>query len=84
MQGHDSFRVCVGQSCAEFAMHMLRRQQAGDGGAAGVWLPEQLALDDARREELLQRLTTTPGTFTYRVRAPAPAPARQAAAAAPL
>ena len=52
-------------------MHLLRRQQAGDPTAPGVWLPEQLALDDAEREGLLRRLTTTPGTFTFRVSAPA-------------
>lgn len=75
VQGHDSFRVCVGQSCAEFAMDLLRQQQAGNAAAAGVWLPEQIALDDSRREALLRRLTTTPGTFTFRVAAPARQPA---------
>lgn len=75
VQGHDSFRVCVGQSCAEFAMQLLRQQLAGDPAAPGVRLPEQLALDDALRERLLRRLTSTPGTFTFRVSAPAREPA---------
>lgn len=56
-------------------MHLLRRQQAGDAAAPGVRLPEQIALDDAQREGLLRRLTSTPGTFTFRVSAPAREPA---------
>lgn len=60
-------------------MHLLRRQREGDAAAAGVWLPEELAQDDANREVLLQRLTTTPGTFTFRVKAPTATPTRETA-----
>lgn len=67
LQGHDSFRVCVGQSCAEFAMHLLRQRLQGQP-LVGVQLPEQLALQDSQRRALLDRLVSTPGTLTYRVR----------------
>lgn len=44
-------------------MHLL--QQKIDGQPQlGVQLPEQLALADSQRTVLLQRLLSTPGTFT--------------------
>lgn len=67
VQAHDSFRVCVGQSCAEFAMHLLQRKIEGRP-QLGVQLPEQLALQDSERDVVLQRLLTTPGTFTTKLR----------------
>ena len=60
----------VGQSCAEFALDLLRRH--GERGESswrpGVYLPEQLFTDDHQqeREGLLDCLAVLPGTFTYR------------------
>jgi short subunit dehydrogenase-like uncharacterized protein len=59
VQAHDSFRQCVGQSCAEFALDCLEHP------APGVYLPEQRYRDDAARTRIIQRLTSTPGTFCY-------------------
>ena len=80
LQTHRSFRECVGQSCAEFVHALLELRSesglvAGGGGVAGgeagvtgVYLPEQLFRDAARRGEMLRRLTSTPGTTGYDVR----------------
>jgi saccharopine dehydrogenase-like NADP-dependent oxidoreductase len=59
VQAHDSFRQCVGQSCAEFALDLLSHDHPG------VHLPEQLYRDDMARKRILEKLTTTPGTFLY-------------------
>mmetsp|Transcript_111464 Transcript_111464/g.302569 ORF Transcript_111464/g.302569 Transcript_111464/m.302569 type:complete len:102 (+) Transcript_111464:2-307(+) len=65
IQAHDSFRQCVGQSCAEFVLDMLgHRPAAGEGG---VWLPEALYASAADRRRLLARMTSTEGTLTYRM-----------------
>uniref|UniRef100_A0A061RI91 Saccharopine dehydrogenase isoform 2 n=2 Tax=Tetraselmis sp. GSL018 TaxID=582737 RepID=A0A061RI91_9CHLO len=69
IQGHDSFRRVVGQSCAEFALELLQRSTEEEGGARwtpGVYLPEQLFADSQGRARVLQRLSSVPGTFTYR------------------
>mmetsp|Transcript_21792 Transcript_21792/g.33106 ORF Transcript_21792/g.33106 Transcript_21792/m.33106 type:complete len:456 (-) Transcript_21792:61-1428(-) len=60
VQAHDSFRQCVGQSCAEFALDILQNP-----GAAGVFIPEQRYRNDEDRDRILKRLTNTPGTFCY-------------------
>jgi NAD(P)-dependent dehydrogenase (short-subunit alcohol dehydrogenase family) len=60
VQAHDSFRQCVGQSCAEFAMDCLAHPNPGV-----VALPEQRYQEAAARQRILQRLTSTPGTFCY-------------------
>lgn len=65
VQAHDSFRVCVGQSCAEFVCHLLQR--ADSEPTCGVFLPEQLLADRDCRQQVLQRMSQTPGTFGYRI-----------------
>jgi hypothetical protein len=74
VQGHDSFRMCVGQSCAEFVMHLLRQRTLG-AGEGGVYLPEQLFKDGEQRQGALKRMATLPGTFTFRIECPTPQPA---------
>lgn len=71
VQAHQSFRRCVAQSAAEFALHLLERRgraAAAEPGVAswqpGVYLPEELADDPAWRPELLQRLSETEGTVS--------------------
>jgi hypothetical protein len=59
IQGHESFRRCVGQSCAEFAVDLIKNP------SPGVALPEQRYRDTTARQRIIQRLTSTPGTFTY-------------------
>lgn len=59
VQAHDSFRQCVAQSCAEFALDCLAHPQPG------VALPEQRYRDNADRLRIIQRITNTPGTFCY-------------------
>jgi hypothetical protein len=71
VQAHDSFRICVGQSCAEFALDALENPKAG------VYLPEQFYDDANDRSRVIKKLTNTPGTFCYTgpvsmERAPAP------------
>ena len=61
VQRHDSFRRCVGQSCAEFVLDAL------DQATPGVALPEERYADRASREQILARLSSTPGTTGYRV-----------------
>mmetsp|Transcript_468 Transcript_468/g.1614 ORF Transcript_468/g.1614 Transcript_468/m.1614 type:complete len:432 (-) Transcript_468:45-1340(-) len=63
VQAHDSFRVCVGQSVAEFCLYLLENASL----PAGVFTPEELLSDDAARSKLLSRMTSTRGTFTYRL-----------------
>lgn len=58
-QAHDSFRHCVGQSCAEFALDCLKYPQAG------VHLPEQRYREEGARSRIVEQLTRTPGTFCY-------------------
>ena len=64
VQAHESFRTCVGQSCAEFVIHLLERE--AQQRVPGVYLPEELLADDEQRAVALERMSTTPGTFTYR------------------
>ncbi|KAL3770852.1 hypothetical protein ACHAW5_000449 [Stephanodiscus triporus] len=59
VQAHESFRRCVGQSCAEFALDLLEQP------CPGVRLPEQRYRDDGPRGKIIERLTSTPGTFAY-------------------
>jgi hypothetical protein len=59
IQAHDSFRDCVGQSCAEFALDLLQHPRPG------VYLPEQFYENSKDRSRILEKLTTTPGTFCY-------------------
>jgi hypothetical protein len=59
LQGHASFRQCVAQSCAEFALDCLEYP------TPGVWLPEQRYRNEAPRKRIISRLTDTPGTFCY-------------------
>ena len=60
VQAHDSFRQCVAQSCAEFAMDCLECPNPGT-----VSLPEQRYADPADRRRIIDKLTNTPGTFCY-------------------
>ncbi|GAX18465.1 hypothetical protein FisN_2Lh119 [Fistulifera solaris] len=60
VQAHDSFRQCVAQSCAEFAMDCLEYPDPGT-----VSLPEQRYADPVARQRIIEKLTTTPGTFCY-------------------
>lgn len=59
LQGHRSFRDCVGQSAAEFALDCLQHEEAG------VYLPEQRYRDQAARTRIIDKLTRTPGTLWY-------------------
>lgn len=74
VQGHESFRRCVGQSCAEFALDLLEHP------SPGVRLPEQryrLGVDgDLARRRIVRKLTGTPGTFCFEgpTRSGAPSP----------
>mmetsp|Transcript_13758 Transcript_13758/g.20969 ORF Transcript_13758/g.20969 Transcript_13758/m.20969 type:complete len:242 (+) Transcript_13758:798-1523(+) len=61
VQAHDSFRHCVGQSCAEFALDVLLHSD----NKAGVYLPEQYYDNDADRARIIKKLTSTPGTICY-------------------
>jgi len=77
VQAHESFRKCVGQSCAEFAMDAVSNPQPG------VQLPEERFRHDTARRRILLRLTSTPGTFCYTgpvavKEAPAPSDMEQA------
>ena len=62
LQSHESFRVCVGQSCAEFTLALLALRCGWNCGEAqdeleqpaGVYLPEQLFQDPERRRALLR------------------------------
>ena len=60
IQGHESFRRCVGQSCAEFAMDLLNHPNS-----PGIYLPEQRYGDVEPRQRILDRLSILPGTFCY-------------------
>lgn len=59
VQAHDSFRQCVGQSCAEFALDCLEFPDPG------VYLPEHRYQDKGARTRIIGKLTSTPGTFCY-------------------
>eukprot|EP00580_Thalassiosira_gravida_P006439 CAMPEP_0201643948 /NCGR_PEP_ID=MMETSP0493-20130528/29193_1 /ASSEMBLY_ACC=CAM_ASM_000838 /TAXON_ID=420259 /ORGANISM="Thalassiosira gravida, Strain GMp14c1" /LENGTH=491 /DNA_ID=CAMNT_0048118503 /DNA_START=163 /DNA_END=1635 /DNA_ORIENTATION=+ len=59
VQAHESFRRCVGQSCAEFALDLLEHP------SPGVQLPEQRYRNDDARRRIIKQLTSTPGTFAY-------------------
>ena len=59
VQAHESFRRCVGQSCAEFALDLLQHP------SPGVQLTEQRYGNDDSRKRIIKQLTTTPGTFAY-------------------
>ncbi|OEU10768.1 hypothetical protein FRACYDRAFT_193381 [Fragilariopsis cylindrus CCMP1102] len=77
VQCHDSFRICVGQSCAEFALDALLENPSTSTMAAtdttasstcttgGVYLPEQRYRNDKDRSRIVSKLTNTPGTFAY-------------------
>lgn len=62
VQAHESFRRCVGQSCAEFALDILENRSGDD---SGVFLPEQRYNDFHSRKRIVDRLTNTPGTIAY-------------------
>jgi len=64
VQAHDSFRWCVGQSSAEFALDIM----GGASARAGVHLPEELySLEDSSaRKRILGSISSAKGTFTYR------------------
>jgi len=64
VQAHDSFRQCVGQSCAEFVLDCLYYDDPSSPNG-GVWLPEQRYRDDEPRRRIIERLTSTPGAFCY-------------------
>ena len=59
IQAHESLRTCVGQSCAEFALDCLEHPQAG------VYYPEQRYDDEVARKRIIDKLTTTDGTFCF-------------------
>lgn len=65
VQCHDSFRRCVGQSCAEFALDALCLDDTNRQSKTGVYLPEQRYKDASDRTRILQNLVSTPGTFCY-------------------
>ena len=59
LQGHTSFRQCVGQSAAEFCLDLF------DHPKPGIYLPEQRYQDHQARHRIIQRLTSTPGTTLF-------------------
>lgn len=59
IQAHESLRTCVGQSCAEFALDCLEYPQPG------VYYPEQRYDDDISRKRIIEKLTSTDGTFCF-------------------
>lgn len=59
IQAHDSFRQCVAQSCAEFALDCITHPRPG------VSLPELRYQEAQDRHRIIERLTNTPGTFCY-------------------
>ncbi|KAJ8600706.1 hypothetical protein CTAYLR_003908, partial [Chrysophaeum taylorii] len=61
VQAHESFRRCVGQSCAEFCLDLLAHPRTG------VHLPESLYRDDSARARIVDRLTSTPGTTAFQM-----------------
>jgi hypothetical protein len=63
VQGHESFRQCVGQSAAEFCIDLLQEQSKDRSG--GVSLVEQRYRDDKARKDMIEKLTSTPGTIDY-------------------
>jgi len=63
VQCHDSFRRCVGQSCAEFALDALLEHERA--AKTGVYLPEQRYRESTDRARIVEKLTSTPGTFCY-------------------
>jgi hypothetical protein len=64
VQAHDSFRRCVGQSCAEFALNLV--EQLNEFSAMpGVLLPEQCYSNPEDQKRNISKLTSTPGTFCY-------------------
>jgi len=69
VQCHDSFRRCVGQSCAEFALDAWWEHLAANDGKStpktGVYLPEQRYREAEDRRRIIDKLTSTPGTFCY-------------------
>jgi len=73
VQCHDSFRRCVGQSCAEFALDAWFQHLGLDEDSGkitkirktGVYLPEQRYSDASDRKRIVSKLTSTPGTFCY-------------------
>lgn len=59
LQGHASFRQCVAQSCAEFALDCLEHP------SPGVFMPEHRYRNAVDRARIIGKLTQTPGTFCY-------------------
>ncbi|KAJ1483706.1 hypothetical protein T484DRAFT_1799307 [Baffinella frigidus] len=67
LQTHESFRRCVGQSCAEFTLALLRLQASPDPPLGAVFLPEMLFDSAEQRADLVARMTTTPGTTGFSI-----------------
>jgi hypothetical protein len=63
VQGHESFRQCVGQSCAEFCIDLLQEQSKERSG--GVSLVEERYRDKDTRKQMIEKMTSTPGTIDY-------------------
>ena len=63
VQGHESFRQCVGQSAAEFCIDLLQEQSTDRSG--GVSLVEQRYRDEDARKQMIEKMTSTPGTIDY-------------------
>ena len=63
VQGHESFRQCVGQSCAEFCIDLMEQQMHQQVG--GVALVEQRYQEKEARLRMVERMTKTPGTIDY-------------------
>ncbi len=61
VQGHESFRQCVGQSCAEFCIDLLQEQSKERSG--GVSLVEERYRDRQRDQEATTRLDTQPTNY---------------------
>merc|ERR1740139_1336258 len=59
LQAHESFRRCVGQSCAEFALDLLSHPRPS------VALPESHYRDNEARERIVEKLVSTTGTIGY-------------------
>jgi predicted dinucleotide-binding enzyme len=75
VQAHESFRRCVGMSCACFVAALLESKGLLDESAvtspmprgllpaSGVFTPEELFAPESARQPVLDRLLATPGTL---------------------
>jgi hypothetical protein len=64
VQAQDSFHQCVGQSCAEFALDLVKQLNAFSA-MPGIFLPEQRYSNPEDCKRIISKLTSTPRTFCW-------------------